>query len=190
MNLNYSLGNKHSKFWIEHMNRWTHDNNNHQRTLRELQHKKPSKLIQENRQAIEENNYLEILQLVENVTQNLNNGFQRHIIQLRYDFEKFYGFIQTFNFEYIIRHMISNVYVLSTQYLNVHYEKLDRLFGKYKKQLKIHFRKYQQLVEELLREYDFKQKIRSEVNTNLVWLPHSKYLEHIRARRTAPMFRH
>ena len=236
MNLNYSLGKKHIKSWIEHVNTWTDDNNNYQRTLRELKHKKPSEFIEENRQAIEENNYLEILQLVENVTQNLNNGFQRHIIQLRYDFEKFYGFIQTFNFEYIIRHMISNVYVLSTKYLNVHYEKLDRLFRiykfvwfnfisedqkidiikkiyenntfmdyafrilslqdnindnieTYKNQLEIHFRKYQQLVEELLRGYDFKQNIRSEVNTNLVWLPHSKYLEHIRARRTAPMFR-
>ena len=132
--------------------------------------------------------------------------------------------------------MISNVYVLSTQYLNVHYEKLDTLFRiyksvwfnfisedqkidiitkiyenntfmdyafrilslqdnindnieTYKNQLEIHFRKYQQLVEELLRGYDFKQNIQNEVNTNLVWLPRSKYLEQIAVRRTAPMYR-
>ena len=37
MNLNYSLGKKHIKSWIEHVNTWTDDNNNYQRTLVELQ---------------------------------------------------------------------------------------------------------------------------------------------------------
>ena len=43
------------------------------------------------------------------------------------------------------------------------------------------------LPDTLLPEYDFKENIRTEVNTNALWLPHSKYLERIAARHTAPM---
>ena len=59
-----------------------------------------------------------------------------------------------------------------------------------KNQLNIHFTTYQELIDMLLPEYDFKQNIRTEVNTNALWLPRSKYLERITARHTAPMFRH
>ena len=128
--MNY-LGNKHMNSWIEHMNRWTDDNNNFQRTLGELQHKKTSELIQENRHSIKENNYKQILELVENVTQKLNSGFERHMINLRYNYEKVHGLIQILDFNFIIRHVIGNVFVLATKYMSVHYEKLDRLFRKY-----------------------------------------------------------
>ena len=88
--MNY-LGNIHKKFWTQHSNRWTDDNNNYQSTLAELKHKKPYEFLQENRQAIKENNYEQLIGSVENVTQKLNNGFEMYMIQLRYEKEKVHG---------------------------------------------------------------------------------------------------
>ena len=56
--------------------------------------------------------------------------------------------------------------------------------------MNVHFTTYQELIDMLLPEYDFKQNIRTEVNTNALWIPRSKYLEWITARHTAPMLRH
>ena len=73
-------------------------------------------------------------------------------------------------------------------------ENIDNIQN-YKNLLKIHFTIYQELIDKILpdtliRKYDFKEKIRTEVNTNALWLPRSKYLERIAARHTAPMLRH